>query len=41
MLPTIKKFILEQNKNLEKITVFLTDLPEYKDFENVLATLAK
>ena len=41
MLPTIKKFILEQNKNLEKITIFLTDLPEYKDFEKVLNALAK
>ena len=36
MLPTMKKYVLEQNKNLKKIGIYLTGLPDYKDFENVL-----
>ena len=36
MLPTMKKYLLEKNKNLKKIGIYLKDLPEYKDFENVL-----
>ncbi|TFG02941.1 MAG: hypothetical protein EU540_00640 [Promethearchaeota archaeon] len=36
MLPTMKKYLLEKNKNLKKIGIYLTDLPEYKDFEDVL-----
>ena len=36
MLPTMKKYLLEKNKNLKKIAIYLTELPEYKDFEDVL-----
>lgn len=36
MIPTIKKYILEKNKNLKHIAIILTELPEYKDFEKIL-----
>ncbi len=36
MLPTIKKYLLEQNKNLKNISICLANLPDYKDFEKVL-----
>ena len=36
MLPTIKKYLLEKNVNLKRIVIYLRDLPDYKDFENVL-----
>ncbi len=40
MLPTIKKYLLEQNKNLSKVLVCLETLPDYKDFEKVLGHLS-
>jgi O-acetyl-ADP-ribose deacetylase (regulator of RNase III) len=40
MLPTIKKFALEKIKYLGQISIFLTDLPEYKEFEKVLDKMA-
>ena len=36
MIPTIKKFILEQNKNIEQIYICLDNLPDYKEFEKAL-----
>ena len=36
MIPTIKKYLLEKNKNLKHVGIILTELPEYKDFENVI-----
>jgi len=39
MLPTIQKYLLEKNKNLKKISIYLESLPDYKDFENVVDTL--
>ncbi|MFX1338749.1 MAG: macro domain-containing protein [Promethearchaeota archaeon] len=36
MIPTIKKYLLQKNKNLKHIGIVLTELPEYKDFENVI-----
>ncbi len=36
MLPTIKKFLLEDNKNLKKISIFLSEKEDYKEFEDVL-----
>ena len=36
MIPTIKKYILEKNKNLKHVIIALSGLPEYKDFEKVL-----
>jgi O-acetyl-ADP-ribose deacetylase (regulator of RNase III) len=36
MLPAIRKFLLDQNKNLKNISICLEDLPDYKDFEKVL-----
>lgn len=40
MIPTIRKYILEKNKNLKHICIVLTELPEYKDFENVIESYA-
>ena len=40
MIPTIKKYILEKNKNLKHIAIILTELPEYKDFEKILDKVA-
>lgn len=39
MLPTIKRYLLEKNKNLKKISIYLETLPDYKNFENVIDTL--
>ena len=36
MIPTIKKYILEHNKNIKKIFVCLETLPDYKEFEKAL-----
>ena len=36
MIPTIKKYLLEKNKNLKHVGIILTELPDYKDFENVI-----
>ena len=36
MIPTIKKYLLEKNKNLKHVGIILTELPEYKDFEKVI-----
>ena len=36
MIPTIKKYLLQKNKNLKHVGIILTELPEYKDFENVI-----
>ena len=40
MLPTIKKYAIEANKNLTNITICLENLPDYKNFEKVLDGLA-
>jgi len=40
MLPTIRKYVKEQNKNLRNITICVEDLPDYKEFENALDKLA-
>ena len=39
MLPTIKKFLLEQNKNLEKIDLVLEDEEDYQFFSKKLDAL--
>jgi O-acetyl-ADP-ribose deacetylase (regulator of RNase III) len=40
MLPTIKKYLLEKNKNLLNVSICLETLPEYKEFEKILDNLA-
>ncbi|MFX1322131.1 MAG: macro domain-containing protein [Promethearchaeota archaeon] len=40
MLPTIKKYVLEKNQNLKNVSICLETLPDYKEFENVLDTIA-
>lgn len=40
MLPTIKKYLTEVNKNLKKVSICIEFLPDYKDFEDVLASLS-
>jgi O-acetyl-ADP-ribose deacetylase (regulator of RNase III) len=40
MLPTIKKYMLEKNQNLKNVSICLETLPDYKEFENVLDTIA-
>jgi O-acetyl-ADP-ribose deacetylase (regulator of RNase III) len=37
MIPTIKKFLTEKNKHLQKVSICLETLPDYKDFENMLS----
>ena len=39
MLPTIKKYITEKNKNLKKIGIYLTEKPELQEFEKVLKNI--
>ncbi len=39
MLQTIKKYVSENNKNLENISICLETLPDYKEFEKVLDNL--
>jgi len=39
MLPTIKKYINEKNKNLKKIGIYLTEKPEFQEFEGVLKSM--
>jgi len=39
MLPTIKKYVLEKNNHLKKISICLENLPDYKEFENSLNDL--
>ena len=39
MLPTIKKFLIEDNKNLKKISIFLSEKPEFQEFEKVLKSI--
>lgn len=41
MLPTMKKYLLEKNKNLKKIAIYLNELPEYKDFEKILDNMGE
>lgn len=41
MLPTIKKYILEANNNLNNITICLENLLDYKDFEKALDGIGK
>jgi O-acetyl-ADP-ribose deacetylase (regulator of RNase III) len=36
IIPTIKKYLKEKNKNLQKVSICLETLPDYKDFENIL-----
>ena len=36
MIPTIKKYLLQKNKNLKRVGIVLTELPEYKEFETVI-----
>ena len=40
MLPTSKKFALENHENLKQITFYLNNSSEYKEFETILETLA-
>ena len=40
MLPTIKKFILEQNKNLKKIEIILEDEGDYQVFSKKLEEIS-
>ncbi|MFX1314796.1 MAG: macro domain-containing protein [Promethearchaeota archaeon] len=40
MLPTIKKYILEKNKNLKNVSICLETLPDYKEFEKILYKIA-
>jgi len=40
MLPTIKKFLLEQNKNLKKIDLVLEDEEDYQVFTNKLEEIS-
>ena len=40
MLPTIKKYILDKNKNLKNVSICLETLPDYKEFEKILDTIA-
>lgn len=37
MIPTIKKFLTEKKKHLQKVSICLETLPDYKDFEKVLS----
>ena len=39
MLPTIKKYITEKNKNLKKIGIYLSEKPEFQEFEKVLKNM--
>jgi len=39
MIPTIQKYILERNRNLNNVSVCLESLPDYKEFESVLSSL--
>ena len=39
MLPTIKKYVLEKNKNLKNVSICLEILPDYKEFEKILDAL--
>jgi len=39
MLPTIKKYSLEKSKNLRQISLYLSTLPDYKEFENILDSI--
>ena len=39
ILPTIKKYITEKNKNLKKIGIYLTKKPEFQEFEKVLKSM--
>jgi len=36
MIPTIKKYLSQKNKNLKLVGIVLTELPEYKEFENAI-----
>jgi O-acetyl-ADP-ribose deacetylase (regulator of RNase III) len=36
MIPTIKKYISEKNKNIRNVSICLGSLPDYKEFENKL-----
>ncbi|MFX1409616.1 MAG: macro domain-containing protein [Promethearchaeota archaeon] len=40
MLPTIKKYIIEKNKNLKNVSICLETLPDYKEFEKILDTVS-
>jgi len=40
MLPTIKKYLKEKNKNLENVSICLENLFDYKDFEAVLNNIS-
>ncbi|MHA1271907.1 MAG: macro domain-containing protein [Promethearchaeota archaeon] len=39
MLESIKKYILEKNKNINNIMICLDNLPDYKEFKNALDEL--
>ena len=36
MIPTIKKYLINNNKNLKHVVIILSDLPDYKEFEKVM-----
>lgn len=40
MIPTVKKYLLEKNKNIKRVVIILTDLPDYIQFENILDSYA-
>ena len=39
IVPTIKKYILEENKSIRNVSICLETLPDYKEFESVLSDL--
>jgi O-acetyl-ADP-ribose deacetylase (regulator of RNase III) len=39
MLPTIKKYLLEKNRNLLNVSICVETLPDYKEFEIILNNL--
>ena len=41
MIPTVNKFVLEQNKNLEKITIVLEDQEDFDEFTKKLEEITK
>jgi O-acetyl-ADP-ribose deacetylase (regulator of RNase III) len=37
MIPTIKKYLHERNKHIQRVSICLETLPDYKDFEYILS----